>query len=180
MPISALPEYLRTKENWKGTDWDNPFQRWLIPFKGWLAFGPRATECWAKWRMWPKTIFAVRSKIGVFRLETERDERNSAYDSQTRGRVVFNKDWFMESNDRQSLIVPAYLSAIQYWTRWHFALQWPFHVSFHCYFRKSDVPRYPTKPGGSVDNKLIYFRFGLRRDSDRVYWLSIFLGLSWN
>lgn len=181
MPLSALPEYLRSKENWKGTDDDVWYMRWRINLKWLIAYGPRATESWAKWRMWPKTIFAIRSKIGAFRLETERDERDSAYDAQDHTIFTFNRNWFMPSNDRQSVMVPCYLSAIQYWTRWHLAIQWPFHISFHCYFKKNDIPRYPEKPGSSVDNKLFFFRFGSRRDSDRVYWFpSLFVGLSWN
>lgn len=44
MPKDALPEKLDDAEEWKGTDWDNKFQRWLLPLKGLFAFGPRARQ----------------------------------------------------------------------------------------------------------------------------------------
>lgn len=175
MPKSALPPWIKEQSAGTGTDWDNPIQK--LWNKAWFAYGPRATG-WAKWREWPVTLFAIRSKEGSFRTETETYERDSArqdYHNRT--------SFFMEDNirlvfwnDKQREITRGYLSAIQYWSKWHIQVQWPFFVAFHYYI--DEVP----KVGESTANKRVfYFRFGARRDADKVYWFpSIFVGLTWN
>jgi len=66
VPRSALPSHLDEPSEWRGTDWDNPCQRWMLKFKHWFAFGPRATEWWARWRPVPKDLIAVNCR----RIET--------------------------------------------------------------------------------------------------------------
>ena len=176
MPKSALPEWYHEKAKGTGTDWDNPIQGWMR--KAWFGYGPRASEWWARWREFPITLLAIRSKQGVFRTETEgwtRDSSRSDYHNRV---SLFNQDnirlVFWEEKKRE--IVQGYLSAIQYWTKWHVQIQWPFFVAFHYYI--DEVPRYPEK--GS-NKRVVYFRFGARRDADKTYWFpSLFIGLSWN
>jgi hypothetical protein len=159
MPLSALPPRLQAEENWKGTDDDVWYMRWRIPLKGLFAYGPLATESWAHWREYPKVLF-VRHGKGSLRWESDIGNECicPAFESPACGNV------------------PMYLSAIQYWTKWHFQISWPFFVAFHFYF--DEVPTYANR----ADNKrVLYFRFGARRDADRVYWFpSLFLGGSWN
>lgn len=181
MPRSALNERLNDPANWKGTDDDNWFMRWRIPLKGLFAYGPRATQWWAKWREYPKTLLAIRSRQGVFRAETEGWERDSSWDSVWDIRWLFNDDVYAY----RELEVPiveykqGYLSRIQYYARWHFQIQWPFMIAFHFYFKAKDVPKY-GEPRPNTDSKLFYFYFGAHRDSDKVYWFpSAFAGLVW-
>lgn len=171
MPKSALSPRLLDASNWVGTDDDVWYMRWRIKLKYMFAYGPRATEFWAKWREYPKTLFACFGK-GSVRFETETWERDSASelvivdDTVT---TIINKDFGNY-----------YLSLIQYYCRWNFAVQWPFHIQFHFYFKQKDVPR-PGESRGNLDNKLFFFRAGARRDGDKVYWFpSVFIGLTWN
>lgn len=158
MPWDALPEHINTPEKWAGTDWDNPWQRWLLRIKGIFAYSAcgRSKHQWANWRTWPITLVKVGGS-GEWRYEND------------------IRSWV-------TLSYPdSYLSAIQYFKRWHFAVQWPFHVTFHVYFSQKSVPTFPTRPSKSVDGRMLYLRFGARRDADKVYWFpSLFLGLTWN
>jgi len=166
MPWSALPEHLNSPEKWKGTDWDNPVQRWMLKYKGWLAFGPRAIEWWARWREIPKVLLALRG-AGCWRWEFT-DGGSEVFDYT--GRLL--KDTSLTNSF-------FYLSNIQYYCRWHLVFQWPFHVTFSWYFKESSVPT-PGK-STSVTGKVLFIRFGARRDSDIVYWCpSLFVGLTWN
>ncbi len=178
MTLSALPPRLQSDENWKGTDDDVWYMRWRIHLKYLFAYGPRATELWARWREWPITVFAVRSKKGSFRTETETYDRDSSREDYNN-----NTSFFLEDNVRlvfwqgkQREIVRGYLSAIQYWTKWHFQLQWPFFIALHFYI--DSVPVYPDH---GENKRVFYFRFGARRDADKIYWLpSFYLGGVWN
>lgn len=141
MPKSALPEHIDEPSEWEGTDWDWWGQRWMLKIKGWFAYGPRATEWWAKWRPVPKDLININA---------------------TRKEVVANLE---------------YTSVIQYYTRWHFLLQWPFHVSFHYYWDGSFVPMEGTRPKNLNILQMIFIRFGARFDNDQVYWFpSLFVG----
>jgi len=156
MCIKALPERLQTPEAWKGTDMDNWFQRWILKnprIHGLLAYGPRDPHWWEKWRYLPISIIKLFGE-GVPRYEQELS------------------DWGVSGT---------YLSRVQYWTRWHFAIHWPFLITFHYYFHKKDVIPYPLQ-GWQVNttNKLFYIYFGAHRDGDVVYWFpSAFIGLTW-
>lgn len=159
MPKSALPERLQDPANWKGTDDDVWYMRWRIPLKGLFAYGPRATEKWARWREYPLTLFKRKGR-GDWRLENDQEE------------MLWN------GLNRNLISSDYYLSRVQYYTRWHFQIQWPFMIAFHFYFRAKDVMPYGTRQ--NVDNKLFYFYFGAHRDTDKVYWFpSAFLGLTW-
>ena len=56
-----------------------------------------------------------------------------------------------------------YLSRVQKWTPWHIALQWPLFFSSHVTIR------------GTVWQ----FYIGMKRDADRVFWVSLFFGKGW-
>jgi len=165
MPKSALPEYIDEPKEWIGTDWDNWLQRPLLNIKHWFAFSSRATEWWAKWREFPITLLAIRGK-GLYRVENTDGSQVLYLDEE----ILFRRKLY-----------GFYLSAIQYWCRWHFAIQWPLHITFHVYFSQKNVPTFPTRPNKDIACKLFYFRCGARRDADKVYWFpSLFIGLTWN
>lgn len=82
--------------------------------------------------------------------------------------------WRYESTGEEQ-----YLSRVQYYKRWHFAIQWPLMVSFHVYFHQKDVPIFGD-PRPDTDGKL-FFAYWNHFDADLVYWMitSIFVGLEW-
>jgi len=167
MPLDALPEGFKDQAVGTNTDWNNPIQKYWR--KSWFAYGPRSNHWWAKWREMPKVIFAFRGP-GMFRYEN------------TDGSTEFIG---VASGDRQYSIGyeryimyfgQFYLSAIQYWCKWHVALLWPLHFQVSYYI--DAAPMYPEQAG---NRRVFYFRIGARRDADRVYWFpSVFLGLQWN
>lgn len=179
MPKSALSPRLLEAENWKGTDDDVWYMRWRIKLKHWFAYGPRATEWWAKWREYPKTLFAVKGKQGFFRVETEGWERDTAWDSLYDADVLFNTNlWAVDTNAEVDVFQDGYLSRVQKYARWSFQVQWPFLVAFHVYRRAEDVPHYGEQK--DTDGKLLFFYIGAHRDADKVYWFpSAFLGFVW-
>lgn len=178
MPKSALPVYLQNDANWKGTDWDTWYQRWMIPLKGWFAYGPHATEWWAKWREWPKTLFFIRSKQGVTRLESETIVRDSSWEDYATTDRIFNWNWWVQIPNT-GVFTLGYLSRIQYYTRWSFQIQWPFLIAAHFYPNAADVPEY-GKPRPDTDGKVWFGYIGAHRDADKVYWFpSTFLGRTW-
>lgn len=158
MPIDALPEGFKDQAAGTNTDWNNPIQKYW--HKSWFAYGPRSSHWWAKWREFPITVFAIRGD-GVFRVEDDKCDFPFG--------ITFRKIFWWEHKDK-------YLSAIQYWTKWGFQLQWPFHIQAHYYI--DERPRYPEQAG---NRRVFYFRIGARRDADKVYWFpSLFIGLQWN
>lgn len=180
MPKSALSPRLLDADNWKGTDDDVWYMRWRIKLKYLFAYGPRATEWWAKWREFPKTLIAFKSKQGFFRIETEGWDRDSGWDCLYDADVIVNQDlWAVESNNPYAdILQEGYLSRIQRYTRWSFQIQWPFMVAFHFYWKKEDVPVYGEQK--DTDGKLWFFYFGAHRDADKVYWCpSAFIGRVW-
>lgn len=181
MPKSALSPRLLDADNWKGTDDDVWYLRWRIKLKYLFAYGPRATEWWAKWREYPKTLFAIRSKQGVFRVEAETWERDSAWEGQFVDTKIVNQDmWLSRPHDQfVETFEQGYLSRVQYYTRWSFQVQWPFMVAAHFYMRAADVPEY-GKPRPDTDGKLWFFYIGTHRDADKVYWFpSAYIGSNW-
>lgn len=181
MPKSALSQRLLDADNWKGTDDDVWYMRWRIKMKYLFAYGPRATEWWAKWREYPTTLFAIRSKQGVFRTEGETWERDSSFDGADSRRILVNTAMPVARIQDIGLITidPGYLSRIQYYTRWHIQIQWPFMIAFHFYFKASDMPVY-GQPRPDTDGKLFFMYIGAHRDADKVYWFpSAFVGLVW-
>ena len=166
MPWSALPKHIDEPKEWIGTDWwKNPLQRWMLEYKGWLAFGPRATEWWARWREYPLTIFSIKGK-GDWRIEYTDGSKPDKIWADT---IIFCRDF-----------EPYYLSVIQYWCKWSFQIQWPLHVVFHWYLNEKDIPKGGERIKDSK-NKILFFRIGARRDSDKVYWFpSLAITMSFN
>lgn len=188
MPKSALPERLQDVENhFPDDDQYNhvpvfgKLYRWYQKTsKTWFCFSYRCTEWWAKWRPFPKVLFAIKSKEGYFRIETgypDGSSKDCAYDA----RYIWNENvWHVDNSDPHTdVFSEGYLSRIQYWCRWHFAIQWPLMVSFHFYPKAADVPKY-GEPRGDLDGKLWYFYWN-HFDADLVYWMitSVFLGRVW-
>lgn len=169
MPWSAVPDHLNPHINptaWKGTDQDVWWKRWLIPYKGWMAFGPRATEKWARFREVPYTLFARKGK-GYYRLESSDGHREWGVHD------ITETIWF-DSNEE---VPPIYLSRSQYWTKWHIQLQWPLFVAFHIYWRLRDVPSFPDRPREDLSIlHMFQFQIGFKRDADKVYWLTMGAG----
>jgi len=187
MPRSALPDHLNDPEEIEsafpddkqyGTGLFGRFYTWIHKkSKTWFVFSYRCTEWWARWRRYPKVLFAIRSKQGTFRLEAERGLEGQ-YDETT----IFNDDHFyVEYNLGHGIacMERAYLSRIQYYTRWHIAVQWPLMISFHWYPKSSDVPII-GKPRGSLKGK-VWYGYWNHFDADLVYWMffSFFFGRTW-
>jgi hypothetical protein len=109
-------------------------------------------------------LFAVRGK-GIWRWE---DDKTDIPFGQT-----FNKIVFWTPRD-------CYLSRVQYWSRWHFAVQWPLQVTFHVYWRAADVAFPYERPKG-MSIKKMFFAYGpVHRDADAVYWFpSGYIGGKW-
>lgn len=173
MPISAMPEHLNSQEeidaafpddSQYGTD--NLFGRiykwYQKKTKTWFAFGYRCTEWWARWRKYPIVVFAIKGN-GYWRCETEHAELSVPEPNV----LLFRK------------IDSGYLSRIQYYTRWHFSIQWPLLVTIHFYPKAADVPR-PNEPRPDSDGKP-WFAYWNHFDADLVYWMltSGYLGRNW-
>lgn len=185
MPISAMPEHLNTPEkidkafpddDQYGTNWFGRLYRWYQKgTKTWFVFSYRCTEWWAQWRKYPRVLFAARSKQGVFRAESVNGEGQNA------ATVLWNTDiWLSNPHDKYvEVFEEGYLSRIQYWCRWHVAIQWPLMVSFHFYPKSSDVPKY-GEPRPDLDGKVWFFYWN-HFDADLLYWMvtSGYLGRNW-
>lgn len=166
MPLSALPTRLQSPSAWKGTDWDTWYQRWMLQYIGWFAYGPRATERWARWRALPKVLLAIGGK-GTWRWE---------YDDGSQPEL---SEWG-KTPLKLDAPVNYYLSRVQYWKRWHFAVQWPLQITFHVYWRASDVPTAFTRPDTLGISKFFSAYGPVSRDADRVYWFpGFFVGGEW-
>lgn len=171
MPKSALPEHLQDiehnfpdDEQFGTTTWYGRLYRWFNKTtKTWFAFSYRCPEEWAQWRKIPLVLFAVRGK-GCWRWEHS-DNHSEVYDFSER--II---------NDRTLGKSSYYLSRCQYYSRWHFAIQWPLMISFHFYFKASDVPD-PLKFRPDLDGKALIFYWN-HFDADLVYWMltSFYLG----
>lgn len=195
---SALPDTLDEPGEWKGTDDDqSTFFRWRLYVKEWFAFGPRSPHgvalailpiplvfmwlvgrhfgmAWSWWFLWP--IFPVARKW--------RETPTVLFGFCGRGRWRLEKVGGGEADaPRQALLFHKleplyYLSRVQYWTRWHVAVQWPLMISFHWYWRRADVPR--AMMHVDTDGKLVFGYGPCHLDADRVWWMpSAFLGLVW-
>lgn len=181
MPKSALPEHLNDEDEIENAFPDDSqygdsffgrlYRRYNKATKTWFAFSYRCTEWWAKTKTYPMIAFAIRGK-GAWRIEHE------------------GGDWV---GDSPRIVVmrkmdDGYLSRIQYYTRWHFAIQltvWdkipliiPM-ISFHWYPKAADVP-VANQPRPELDGKL-WFGYWGHFDADLVHWLitSAYLGRNW-
>ena len=171
MPLSALPLELQDIESHfpdddqYGTNWfGRLYRRYQKTTKTWFCFSFRCTEWWARWRKIPKVLFAIKGN-GWWRFETT---NGGAFKQGILQPTIFN--WSATG---------MYLSRIQYYARWHFAIQWPLMVSCHVYPKAADVP-HVDQPLPDTDGKLWFFYWN-HFDADLVYWMiiSIFLGRCW-
>ena len=194
---SAFPEHLDTQEevdaafpddsqygdNWFGRAW-----KWVNKqTKHWAAFGPRSPAgialmvapiallfwligrpifhwSWTWWALWPIypvlrkwrpkpfVVFAVCGK-GSWRLEKLSGGQASCP----------GKRFFLENLDGEY-----YLSRIQPWTRWHFAILWPLSIQFRVFFKKGDV--LGTGLNGDTDGKSFFTYLLTHFDGDWIYW----------
>lgn len=172
MPFSALPPHLRDIENNFPDDsqygtktlFGKIYKWYNKTTKTWFAFSYRCTEWWARWRKFPIVLFGMKG-AGPWRFEHE------------------TGDFVNESVQFIQFTKVAYLSRVQYFTRWHIAIQWPFMISFHFYPKAQDVPIY--RPDQRVDSKAlkgkVWFAYWNHFDADLVYWMltSAYLGRNW-
>lgn len=172
MPKSALPPHLQDIEaNFEddkqfGYGWfGRLYTRINQVSKTWFAFSYRCTERWARWRKYPKVLFLVWGK-GYVRLEGPAEV--IPVEPPYNRRIVVNTGF-----------EDLYLSRIQYWCRWHFAIQWPLMFSFHFYPKAEDVPK-PWDTLSDLDGK-VWFAYWGHFDADLVYWMvtSMYLGRNW-
>ena len=163
VPKSALPEHIDEAHEWDGKDDDQHwYTKWRKYVKGWFAFGPRATERWAKWRKYPIILVAVRGN-GFWRFEDDVQDGTPTPSHRC-------MKWASAE--------PWYLSRIQLWTRWHIQIQWPLFIAAHYYKRSEDRLQFPDK--ADRDGKLWFFYVGAKRDADKVYWCpAIYIGRNW-
>ncbi len=54
-----------------------------------------------------------------------------------------------------------YLSRLQSWVKWHFQVQWPLFLTGHVY----------------IKDKMWFAYVGFKRDADKIYWLSLTVGV---
>ena len=120
MPKSALPEHLDEAHEWDGKDDDDHwYTSWRKHVKGWFAFGPRATEWWAKFREYPVTLLALRGN-GTWRFETN----ETSFEFGMFTPFFHLLDWKLSKDSH-------YLSRVQYYNDWHIALAWPLFLHGH-------------------------------------------------
>ena len=151
----CLPPHL-IDSDWSGTDNASWLMRQKKKIQYWLAIGPRGNHWYCKTRALPKTLFVIHGG-GPLRYE----------DSQ--GRMTSNKQK-----------TGMYLSRIQCWCKWHFAIQWPLFFQASIYYSGKNVSAYPNYPGDELNIfKMISFQIGYKRDGDEIHWLTMFFGGRW-
>jgi hypothetical protein len=188
MPKSALPEHLNTEEKIDLAFPDDSqygtktlfgkLYRWLNKStKTWFAFSYRCTEWWAKCRKTPRILFAYFGE-GSTRLES----------SEGHGDTTATPGLWWWKHDVSDF--GFYMSRVQYYCRWHFAVQlvvWrklPLVVpmiSFHFYPKAIDVPKYRRDFNSKALKGKVWFVYWNHFDADCVYWLvtSAYAGKNW-
>lgn len=166
MPKSALPEHLQDIENnfpddsqFGTTTWYGRLYKWFNKkTKTWFAFSYRCTEWWARWRKYPIVLVGIRGK-GTWRWE--------GIESVGDPKFLFFKSYSH-----------SYLSRVQYYSRWHFAIQWPLMFSCHFYPDSRDIPIPFSRP--DLDGK-VWFAYWNHFDADLIYWMvtSAYIGRNW-
>ena len=154
MPLSAYPPaYVLGIDN----------RGWLMGLKNkvqvWFTGGPRVPSGFWKFRELPKVLFMCWS--------------------QNSGQLRYENTDGTKIKTQTMLIVEApnfYLSRIQPWTRWHFALMWPLALHWSIIWRAKDVVTYPTYKSDFGITKGFMGYLGWIRDSDRIYKPKCFLG----
>jgi hypothetical protein len=164
LPLSAMPIHLNDPDEIENNfPDDSQYSGWFGKIYRWynkktktiFAFSYRCTEWYAKWRKYPKVLFAVRGK-GKWRYESEigdilMDEI----------RTVFNDGH------------TPYLSRIQPCSKWRFAILWPLIINAH--YLKGEVPE--GQPYPDLDGR--YWNFYINHfDNDLIFWMvtSVYIG----
>lgn len=172
MPKEALPDHLRFDLNpdaWKGTDNASWLMRLKKRIQTVFAGSHRVPKGFWKFREFPTTIFTVRGK-GAFRLESSTgDQVYRDNDPRYRGLI-----WWEPTDPDQKGRV--YLSRIQIWCRWHFAIQYPLFIQGHVFWRERDIVPWPDYQSDFGISKYFSFQAGWKRDSDGVSWPTVFIG----
>jgi len=183
MPKCALNQDTDSPNDWVGTDDDNWLMRWRIKRKHWFAFANRCPKGltwtiiffpglylvpllvwltgWSWWYLWPIVVVPVARKW------------------RSRPIVLLaikgSGPWRLENNGSTSIIdsstprIPNYyLSRIQKWCRWHFAILWPLCFQGHIIFKKKNVPT--AGDNTDMDGKVFSFYRGWHFDEDEIYW----------
>jgi hypothetical protein len=195
MPKCALNEDTDDPSDWVGTDDDNWLMRWRIKKKHWFAFANRCPPglTWTlvflpglylmpltiwftgwswwylfpiavlpvarRWRLLPTTVWAIRGP-GLWR-----------YESTDSKEIVASESLHLQPEK-------FYLSRVQYWCRWHFAIQWPLCLQFHVYYKPSNVLKFQEQR--DTDGQLLFLYRGWHRDEDEIYWGDGgFIGTGW-
>lgn len=164
MGINALPDKLRYDKNpdaWKGTDNASWLMRLKKKIQSHLALGPRDGSA----REFPIILFARRG-LGVWRRE---NSKVTVFSPSIGSKSSYK--FFRDYSD-----INLYLSRIQCWCRWHIALQWPLFFQCHIFWKKQNVVKYPDYKSDFGLKKLFNFHIGYKRDADKVYWPTMFIG----
>lgn len=157
------PKFKDIETAWIGTDNASWFMRLKKRIQYWLAIGPRGKHWYCKTRELPKTLFAVRGK-GLWRLEN------------TDGSNISPLGWRIIWFGSPKIFPTHYLSRIQCWCQFHFAIQWPLFVQFHFIWKKEDVPSYPIYRSDFGIKKMVNAHAGYKKDGDRWHILTAFCG----
>lgn len=157
MPLSAYP---------KGYELGKDNQSWLmrLKFKYFqvpLTGGPRVPKGFWKFREFPKVLFSFKGR-GHWRYEN------------TDGKYAGTQQELIWVGARE--YKRSYLSRIQPWCRFHFALMWPLGFTFHIFWRQQDVEKYPTYRSDFGIKKMLAGYLGWIRDSDKIYKPKAYLG----
>lgn len=140
-------------------------QSWLMRmkfkyFQVPLTHGPR---CKHKWREIPRALFAIGWP--GFRIENTDGTQTDAIDDVVKPYIVINS-----KSDKW------YISRIQPWSRWHFALHWPLGITWHIFWCQKNVVKFPTYKSSFGITKLLAGYLGWIRDSDKIYKPKLFIG----
>jgi hypothetical protein len=176
---SAFPEHLNTKEEveaafpddsqYKGF-FGNLWKRWNKATKHWDAFGPRSPKGIA-FSMWPPFILMRKWRETPIVLIARKGVGSWRYEADGKPDVAsgMEPDEFIKANPGY------YLSRIQYWSAWHWAIQWPLFFSFHKY--NTGAQPIPDGTKEDRDGQLWMGYIGAKRDADRIFWwIALILG----
>jgi hypothetical protein len=158
MPLSAYPKNYKLGPDNQSWLMRLKFKYFQVPLTG----GPRVPRGFWKWRTYPKKLFLI---FGTGRLRLESS----------------NGDLIISCSDyanwaRTSPPTRVYLSRIQPWCRWHFALLWPLGLTWHIFWNKKDIAKYPKYRSNFGLKKLFAGYLGWIRDGDKIYKPSLFCG----
>lgn len=143
-----------------------PFTIWFTGWSWWYLFPLGIIPVCRRWRLFPTVIFSIRGK-GYWRFENSNGNVSVAGSLGDPNKIQWNLFPRYETS-MMSVMVPFYMSRCQYWSRWHFAIHWPFLVTLHWYPKAEDV--LPVNIKEDRDGKVRSFYRGWHRDGDEIYW----------